>query len=268
MQLVAERRSTEVCPLCMHGPAWSPALVANIQHLHGAQVLVAIVSPYRKDQGKREKVDAVEASLAHQRLGLCRIPRHRWRLRVAQKVEHGAEVLGVAVDEDTAIPIPADLVPPREKRLQVAPRLLHQCGPGGLEDRAPYIQVYGGLGGNLRVHDSLPLGLEEAVLLAELFVLVGNAPSLVMAVLLHAGALLCYPAPNVFHVGLHLAQLGCRLLFPAAPVFANFVHLALLLRHELLPDRELLLLEGLPRAPQICALLLQLGLRLLQPAHK
>ena len=34
----------------MHGAAGPPALVAHVEHLHGAQVLVAVVAAHREDQ--------------------------------------------------------------------------------------------------------------------------------------------------------------------------------------------------------------------------
>mmetsp|Transcript_7766 Transcript_7766/g.28416 ORF Transcript_7766/g.28416 Transcript_7766/m.28416 type:complete len:504 (+) Transcript_7766:45-1556(+) len=263
VELVAQSGSAEVRPLRAHGSARPPALVPNIKHLHRTQVLVAVVAPDCEDQREGEEVDAVEPRLPHQSLRLSAIPGHGGCLRVPQEVQNCPEVLRVAIDEDPAVAVAADLVATGQERLQVTAWLLHQSRSRCLEDRAADVQMYRGLRGHLRVHDSLPLRLEEAVLLAKLLVLVGDAPSLVVAILILATAFLGYPPAGFLDIALHLPELRRRLLLGAATVLADLVDLTGLLGHELLPDGELLFLESLAGALQISALLLELRLRLL-----
>jgi len=89
-----------------------------------------------------------------------------------------------------------------------------------------------------------------------------------MAFLLHAGFLLIHTSPGFLNVGLHLSELPATFIISSAAVLFDFLDLSLFLYHELLPHRKLLLFEGLTRASEIAAILLDLQLGLFKPAYK
>mmetsp|Transcript_67120 Transcript_67120/g.190429 ORF Transcript_67120/g.190429 Transcript_67120/m.190429 type:complete len:321 (-) Transcript_67120:106-1068(-) len=268
MKPISEGGCSEIRAVGAHGPARPPALVPHVKHLHGSQVLVAVVAADGEYQRPREEMDAVVGSLADERLAVGPVPGHGRSLRVPQEVEDGPEVLRVPVEEYPAVPVAADVVTARQQGLQVAALLLHQRGPGRLEDGAPDVQVDRRLRRQHRVDDALAVGLEEAVLLLELFVLVRHVPAAGGALLLQADALLVQSPPVLLQVCLHGAHDGRRLLLCAQLVLSDFLHLALLLGHELLPDGQLLVLERLPVPLEVGALLLDLALHPLQPADE
>mmetsp|Transcript_111810 Transcript_111810/g.311132 ORF Transcript_111810/g.311132 Transcript_111810/m.311132 type:complete len:475 (+) Transcript_111810:69-1493(+) len=233
----SQRGRAEVSPFRAHRSARPPALVAHVQDLHCPEMLVTIVATACKDEGKREEVDPIEGGLLDKGFRLRRVPRHRRCLGVAEEVQDCPKMLGVTVDENPAVAVATDLVPPRQERLQEAATLLDERGARCLEHRPSDVQVHGRLRGKLGVDYPLALCFEQAVLLPKLLVLVSHGPPLLGALLLHAAPLLVDPPPRLVHVRLDLPKLGCSFFLGTAPILADLVHLALLLSHELLPHR-------------------------------
>mmetsp|Transcript_42328 Transcript_42328/g.109150 ORF Transcript_42328/g.109150 Transcript_42328/m.109150 type:complete len:312 (+) Transcript_42328:798-1733(+) len=245
-----ENLGTKVRPLGGHRLAGAPALVLNIQHLAGAQVIRTIMATNCVDQRERVEAHAQELGLLAQRLTLGGIARGGRRGRLPEEVEDGPEETRVAVQEDATIAVSGSLCTARQKALQEAARLLHYGVAGGLEDDATDVDVDHGLRRNVVFRDAMPLLLVILVLHPELLALQHEPPALRGHVPVHVVLLLAEAEAGVLAFLLDLAAGIGHLEFRSLPVVANAVVLCLLLRHKLLPHPDFLVLEGLALTPK------------------
>mmetsp|Transcript_97168 Transcript_97168/g.173089 ORF Transcript_97168/g.173089 Transcript_97168/m.173089 type:complete len:257 (-) Transcript_97168:347-1117(-) len=256
MESVSKRGCSEVCPFSAHRSARPPALIANIQDLHGPQMFVTIVASYCKDQGEGEEVDSVEACFSDECLRFCRVTRHGRGLRVSQEIQNGSKMLRVSIEEDPAIAVTTHLVSARKKALEIASRLLNQSRSCGLKNSTTNVEVNGGLCSQLWICQALSLCFKESILLTEFLVLMGHGPPVLSSFLLHSCTLLVDSLSGFLNVCLNLPQLHCSFFFGAETILPDFLHLPLLFGHKLLPHRQLLFLKSLAASADVTSVLL------------
>mmetsp|Transcript_100685 Transcript_100685/g.285330 ORF Transcript_100685/g.285330 Transcript_100685/m.285330 type:complete len:328 (-) Transcript_100685:705-1688(-) len=115
---------TEVLPFGLHRPDRPPALVLDVQHLRGGEVLRPVVAAHGVDERVRVEADAEVLRLLAQRVRLRRVPGRRRLRGLAQEVDDRAEEARVAVQKDAAIAVTWCLRSARHQPLEQATWLL------------------------------------------------------------------------------------------------------------------------------------------------